>query len=423
MRKIHVIGINSFEFEELPLKLQNLFISINKIAIPISYNDKIKSWSKKNKIKNKNFFLSKSDSKLINWLQSQGEDVILISRGDPLWFGIGRILLENFKKEELIFYPSNTCMQQAFSKLKLPWNDANFISIHGRDSSKLVNVLKTKCSNIVIITDPKIKSLEIIKNNLLEQKLEDLYDVWLCEELGLDNEKIRMININKKFPAQISDLNIVILLKKTISIKDSKLPLFGLKDNLFKTFSDRPNLLTKKDVRVQILADLDLPEKGIIWDVGAGCGSIGLEALRLRPDLKLFCIDSRIGSKNLIVENARRLKVVPEKIIEEDINILLDDNFFVSLNKPKRVIIGGCNNETKLRLINELSKVMNPGHIVIIPIINIEAIERIRAEFQNNEYIVELNLIQTYKTFTIAEGIRLEPNNPVFLIRAEKISK
>ena len=132
MRKIHVIGINSFEFEELPLKLQNLFISINKIAIPISYNDKIKSWSKKNK----NFFLSKSDSKLINWLQSQGEDVILISRGDPLWFGIGRILLENFKKEELIFYPSNTCMQQAFSKLKLPWNDANFISIHGRDSSK-----------------------------------------------------------------------------------------------------------------------------------------------------------------------------------------------------------------------------------------------------------------------------------------------
>ena len=232
-----------------------------------------------------------------------------------------------------------------------------------------------------------------------------------------------MININKKFPAQISDLNIVILLKKTISIKDSKLPLFGLKDNLFKTFSDRPNLLTKKDVRVQILADLDLPEKGIIWDVGAGCGSIGLEALRLRPDLKLFCIDSRIGSKNLIVENARRLKVVPEKIIEEDINILLDDNFFVSLNKPKRVIIGGCNNETKLRLINELSKVMNPGDIVIIPIINIEAIERIRAEFQNNEYIVELNLIQTYKTFTIAEGIRLEPNNPVFLIRAEKISK
>ena len=119
-RKIHVIGINSFEFQELPLKLQNLFIKTVNIAVPNTYFENIKLWSKNNKDE-KLFFSSRSDNELINWLKLRKTDVILFSRGDPLWFGIGRILLENFSKKELSFYPSNTCAQLAFSKLKIPW--------------------------------------------------------------------------------------------------------------------------------------------------------------------------------------------------------------------------------------------------------------------------------------------------------------
>ena len=89
--------------------------------------------------------------------------MILISRGDPLWFGIGRILLENFSKEELFFYPSNTCAQIAFSKLKIPWQEASYVSIHGRDSTKLIEALKSKPSSLAILTDTKNKGLEIIK--------------------------------------------------------------------------------------------------------------------------------------------------------------------------------------------------------------------------------------------------------------------
>ena len=92
--------------------------------------------------KKKSFFSSNSNNELVNWLRSQKTDVILISRGDPLWFGIGRLLLENFSKDELSFYPSNTCIQLAFSKLKIPWQDTVNVSIHGRDSTKLVEALK-----------------------------------------------------------------------------------------------------------------------------------------------------------------------------------------------------------------------------------------------------------------------------------------
>ena len=97
-RKIHVIGINSFKFGDLPFKLQNLFREIANIAVPYTYFEKIKSWNINNSKQKKLFFASKSNNQLIDWLRSQKTDVILVSRGDPLWFGIGRILLENFFK-------------------------------------------------------------------------------------------------------------------------------------------------------------------------------------------------------------------------------------------------------------------------------------------------------------------------------------
>ena len=118
-RKIHVLGINSYIFADLPSKLQDLFLKTRNIAVPNSYFEEIKSWSENGSLKKKSFFVSQSNKELIKWLRSQKTDVILISRGDPLWFGIGRLLLENFSKNELSFYPSNTCIQLAFSKLKI----------------------------------------------------------------------------------------------------------------------------------------------------------------------------------------------------------------------------------------------------------------------------------------------------------------
>ena len=75
-RKIHVIGINSYKFEDLPLKLQNLFIKTVNIAVPISYSEKIKAWNENNLKNKKSFFDCKSNNKLIDWLGSQKNDVI-----------------------------------------------------------------------------------------------------------------------------------------------------------------------------------------------------------------------------------------------------------------------------------------------------------------------------------------------------------
>ncbi len=419
-RKIHVIGINSYKFEDLSFKLQNLFFETENIAVPNSYFEEIKLWSENGLLKKKSFFSSKSNNELINWLKSQKSDVILISRGDPLWFGIGRILLENFSKDELSFYPSNTCIQIAFSKLKIPWQNTINVSIHGRDSTRLVEVLKPRPSSLAIITDAHNKSLEVIKKHLLELNLIDFYDFWLCEEMGFENENIRKLNLKESLPSDISSLNVVVLTKSKKIFSNNDIPLFGINDSIFKTFDDRPNLLTKREVRVQILADLELPKNGVIWDIGAGCGSIGLEALKLRPNLDLFCIDKRIGSKALILENSKRLGVKPKFIFEEDIIKTLSTKNLSSFEKPNRIVIGGCNKKTRLQIINAMAQVMRIGDIIVIPIIDIQTIRELKEELEDKNFKTNLNLIQTYKNLSIAEGMRLEPNNPVFLLKGKK---
>jgi len=95
------------------------------------------------------------------------------------------------------------------------------VSIHGRDSTKLVEALKTRPSNLAIITDSNKKSLEIIKKNLSELNLIDFYDFWLCEEIGFNNENIRKLNLKESLPSDISSLNIVVLTKA------KKIPIGG----------------------------------------------------------------------------------------------------------------------------------------------------------------------------------------------------
>jgi len=63
---------------------------------------------------------------------------------------------------------------------------------------------------------------------------------------------------------------------------------------------------------------------------------------------------------------------------------------------------------------------MSIGDIIVIPIIDIQTIKELKEELEDKNFKTNLNLIQTYKSLSIAEGIRLEPNNPVFLLKGKK---
>ena len=140
----------------------------------------------------------------------------------------------------------------------------------------------------------------------------------------------------------------------------------------------------------------------------------------MRPNLDLLCIDKRIGSKALILENSERLGVKPKFIFEEDIINILNTKNLSHFAKPNRLIIGGCNKKTKLQIISKLAQGMDLGDIIVIPIIDIQIIKELKEKLEDKNFKTNLNLIQTYKSLSIAEGMRLEPNNPVFLLKGKK---
>jgi len=91
-----------------------------------------------------------------------------------------------------------------------------------------------------------------------------------------------------------------------------------------------------------------------------------------------------------------------------------------SFEKPNRLLIGGCDKATKLQIIDKLSQDMSIGDIIVIPIIDIQTIKELKKELEDKNFKTNLNLIQTYKSLSIAEGMRLEPNNPIFLLKGKK---
>ena len=79
--------------------------------------------------------------------------IVILASGDPLFFGLGRLLLANFPAAEIQFYPHFSSVQLAFSRLKIPWQDAHLCSLHGRSADELIKLLKQGYEKIAVLTD------------------------------------------------------------------------------------------------------------------------------------------------------------------------------------------------------------------------------------------------------------------------------
>ena len=201
--------------------------------------------------------------------------------------------------------------------------------------------------------------------------------------------------------------------------RPEELPLFGINDSVFLQTPDCPGLMTKREVRVQLLSELNLPKQGIIWDIGSGVGSIGLEALRISPNLKLVSVDKKIGSKNIIEENSRRLGVRPSLIIEDEaLNVFKKHKIDDELLNPSRVIIGGGGSNSHL-IIEEVLKYINSFCIIVIPLISLKSISKLESILKPKVDNLSISQHQSYRGVSIAEDIRLSPLNPVFILKCE----
>ena len=416
---IDVIGTDAGAPASLPAPQQALLRAAAVIAAPQRLQAALQEW-----LGNALPELISSDDPraLVDSLQSRAADqaVVVLASGDPLWFGLGRILCDRIGAERLRFHPAPTSLQLAFARIGRPWQDADWVSLHGRDPEILASTLQKRPAALAVLTDPNRGGASSVQQMLRSSGLETSTDLWLCENLGHPDERVQLIAPNAALPTDLHPLLIALLIAREPAAPDPhQLPLFGLDDGLYLQHSDHPGLMTKREVRIQLLAELALPQLGVLWDLGAGTGSVGLEALRLRPGLQLLAVERRAGGAQLIQRNAQRLGVSPAAVLETDATTVLNGGLPDGLSQPDRVLLGGGGAQRERLLQNVLTR-LRPGGVVVIPLASIEALASVRPLLENAGLLVRVQQLQAWRGQPLGDGTRLAPMNPTLIVTGTK---
>ena len=416
---IDVIGTDAGAPASLPAPQQTLLRAAAVIAAPQRLQAALQDWLGDAKPE----LLSSDDPRaLVDSLQSRAADqaVVVLASGDPLWFGLGRILCDRIGAERLRFHPAPTSLQLAFSRIGRPWQDADWVSLHGRDPEILASTLQKRPAALAVLTDPNQGGAGTVQQMLRSSGLEASTDLWLCENLGHPDERVQLIAPDTALPTDLQPLLIALLIAREPAAPDPhQLPLFGLDDGLYLQHSDHPGLMTKREVRIQLLAELALPPQGVLWDLGAGTGSVGLEALRLRPGLQLLAVERRAGGAQLIQRNAQRLGVSPAAVLEADATTVLNGGLPSQLSQPDRVLLGGGGAQRE-RLLQEVLTRLRCGGVVVIPLASIEALASVRPLLENAGLAVRVQQLQAWRGQPLGDGTRLAPMNPTLIVTGTK---
>jgi len=346
------------------------------------------------------------------WLSQQhrqGKHCVVLTSGDPLWFGLGRALLQRFPPQDLVFHPAATSMQQLFARLKRPWQDATWASLHGRAADNLVARLRRYPSALVVLTDPGPGGLADVVAVLRSVQMIGCYDLWLAERLGHPTERLRQVQPDA-LPTDVDPLHLVVLLRRA-SPRVAPLPWFGLDDGIWRQHGDHPGLMTKREVRVLLLAELNLPPCGVMWDLGAGVGSVGLEAMRLRPRLEVHAVERRVGAVPLIRGNAVtvgcdlcRLHVYGSSALA----------VLHKLPDPDRVLIGGGG--ARQAMVEQAAARLKPGGRIVLPLATLEAFASVQHRLRDAGLEVHSLQAQISRGCPVGGHTRLQSLNPVLIV-------
>jgi len=345
-------------------------------------------------------------------VQSSGELVVVLASGDPLFFGLGRLLLETLPVESLTFHPHPSSVQLAFSRLKIPWQGATVISAHGRSIDELTAALRRRDDLIAVLTDPT-HSPAAIGRLIVDLGLPQSYTLWVCENLGGEREAVHALTPGTVLEQSFAALNVVVLQRQSPPVPDpATLPLLGLPDSAFATFADRPGLMTKRDIRIHILADLALQPGQILWDIGAGTGSVSVEINRLCPTSPIYAIEKTLAGYRLIQHNQQRLGNGNLHPIHGTAPEVLAD-----LPNPDRIFIGGSGGHLP-DLLDTCAQRLTPQGCIVLAVATLEHLSTALAwaKSRSPDWSINLRQIQVQHSVQVGPLTRWQPLTPITLI-------
>jgi precorrin-6Y C5,15-methyltransferase (decarboxylating) len=346
-------------------------------------------------------------SLMLDYLKATEKLVVVLGSGDPNFFGVGRFLLRNLPKERIEIFPNVTSVQYAFARIKEPWDDAIFVSVHGRGIKSAIDRI-IAAEKVAVLTDAT-NTPAAIARELIARGAEG-YDAWLCEDMGLATEKFTKTDVRGLVERSASALNILILVKAWEPSLENY-PVMGINDDVFATAK---KLITKQEVRAVTLAKLQLQNDLVMWDIGAGSGSVSIEAGNLMPNGKVFALERNPQYLGFLRDNLKKFGARNIMLIEAFAPEGLDD-----LPDPDRVFIGGSGGMLE-EIIEAVDKRLKPEGVIVLNAVTLDTLTKAVEFLEDHGYTVEVACINVAKTRGLTEYKMFDALHPIYVISAAK---
>lgn len=336
----------------------------------------------------------------------------ILASGDPLFFGIGSLVVRRVGAEHVEVIPQPSSVQWAFARAGLKWEDATVLSLHGRPREGFLTRLK-RTAKAAVLTDEE-NSPPRLASYMVEHG-ETEWRAWVCENLGGPDERVRVFDAVADV-ASLSDvapLN-VLLLQRTDPSWSPPAAIPFLHEDAFAKRMPKKGLITKREVRLLSLALLGIRPPSIVWDVGAGSGSVAIEAALLATEGRVYAIEMDPEGVEICRENLRAHAVDNVRLIHGRAPEALSE-----LEAPDAVFVGGSKGSLE-EIVDVALERLRPGGRLVVNAITLENVAEVYQAFRRRGLVPEVTLLQVARAEPLAHYLRYEGLNPIQIFAVEK---
>ncbi len=408
--KIHIIGIGDDGFEGLTTSAQQLIRQADLLVGAPHVMTLVPECTAERMVVGGDL-----DAAVHHLSELVDKRVVVLMIGDPLFYGTTRFLYEQLGKERFEVVPHVSSMQLAFARVKESWAEAYFADLSEVTLERVVENVRV-AEEVGLFPSEACPPARIARE-LLDRRI-DYFTVYVCENLGSPDERVTNAELADVATHDYSPLSVMVLVRKPNRPEtpsgQSNQRLFGNPDEWFLQSRPKRGLLTPAEVRCIALAEMSLTPGSIVWDVGAGSGSVAVEAARLAPQGTVYAIEMDIEDHQLISANAERFGVtnlVP--VLGKAPEVWAD------LPMPDAIFVGGTGRQVA-QIVRQAMERLRPGGYLVANVGSIDNAAAVRQMLAANAADDKLWMINIARGVYQLDRVRLESINPTFLLGAKK---
>lgn len=337
--------------------------------------------------------------------ENRSKRIGVLTSGDPGFYSLlGRILKE-FPREDVEIIPGISSLQLCFARIKETMNDATLVSLHGRGLDELSTVMGSK--KLVVLTDSKAPA-NAVAGYLLKFGAGNR-PAFVGENLGRERERITEGSLEDIAKGKFSGNAVMVVVNGGARGREYVTP--GIPDEHFER-GEAP--MTKEEVRAVTLSKLRLREDCVVYDIGAGTGSISVEAGLLARKGRVYAVEKDKGRAELIGKNISKFCLGNVRVINGEAPEALTD-----LPAADRIIIGGSGGRLAEVLQRCDEKLAKDG-LMVMNFIALESLNDALSVMEKLGYEYEVTQLIVNKSERLGGKLAIIPKTAVFVVSARR---